>query len=70
MTIGIVSILGSMKRNSTSQTGLATLQDNERIAMSLITDLIQTAGYYPYGQSPSTLFPSRSTAPIFSSNRL
>jgi type IV pilus assembly protein PilW len=31
----------------TAQSQLAQLQDNERMAMSLMTDAIQSAGYYP-----------------------
>jgi type IV pilus assembly protein PilW len=65
VTIGILTLLGSMRRTSTTQTGLSTLQDNERIAMSLISDLVQTAGYYPYGSSSTTLFPVTTTAPVF-----
>src|SRR5262249_44388144 len=65
VTVGILTLLSSMKRNSTAQTGLAQLQDNERIAMNLIADLVQTAGYYGYGGNPQTLFPSTSTAPVF-----
>jgi type IV pilus assembly protein PilW len=65
VTIGILTLLGSMRRTSTTQTGLSTLQDNERIAMSLISDLVQTAGYYPYGSSSTTLFPVTATAPVF-----
>jgi type IV pilus assembly protein PilW len=58
VTIGILTLLGAMRRTSTTQTGLSTLQENERIAMSLITDMVQTAGYYPnpVTNSPTTLF--------------
>lgn len=44
---GLLTLVGGMKRTSGIQTGLSNLQDNERLAMSLITDVIQSAGYYP-----------------------
>lgn len=44
---GLFSILQSTHKVSTSQTALAQLQDNERIAMTLLTGTIQTAGYNP-----------------------
>jgi type IV pilus assembly protein PilW len=44
---GLVTLVGGMKRTNGNQTGLSQLQDNERMSMSLITDVIQTAGYFP-----------------------
>jgi type IV pilus assembly protein PilW len=44
---GLVTLVGAMKRTSTTQSALSRLQDNERLAMSLITDVIQSAGYFP-----------------------
>jgi type IV pilus assembly protein PilW len=47
LTAGILTLVGAMKRTNTSQTGLSQLQDNERIAMNLITDVVQSGGYFP-----------------------
>jgi type IV pilus assembly protein PilW len=44
---GLVTLVGGMKRTNGNQTGLSQLQDNERMSMSLMTDVIQTAGYFP-----------------------
>lgn len=48
---GLFSILQSTRMTSTNQTALAQLQDDERIAMTLMQETLQTAGYYP---SPAT----------------
>ena len=58
LTIGLVVMLGlavifvSVKQAFTSQDKLAQLQDNERLALSLLTAAVQQAGYFP---SPATL---------------
>ena len=44
---GMFSILQSTRKTSTSQSQLAQLQDNERIAMTMITGVVETGGYYP-----------------------
>ena len=44
---GLVTLVSGMKRASVSQGGLSELQDNQRIAMTLINDVIQSAGYFP-----------------------
>jgi type IV pilus assembly protein PilW len=36
-----------MKRTNTTQSGLSQLQDNERVTMTLITDVVQSTGYFP-----------------------
>jgi type IV pilus assembly protein PilW len=36
-----------MKRTSVTQSGLSQLQDNERMAMTLIADVIESSGYFP-----------------------
>lgn len=55
---GLVTLVQAMKRTSTSQAGLSQLQDNERMAMSLIANAVQSAGYYPNPlvNNASTLF--------------
>src|ERR1700761_1825648 len=44
---GTLAIVQRTKSTYSAQTALAQLQDNERVAMGLITDAIQSAGYYP-----------------------
>jgi type IV pilus assembly protein PilW len=44
---GVLSILFNVRRAQSSQTQLAQLQDSQRMAMTLITDIVQSAGYYP-----------------------
>jgi type IV pilus assembly protein PilW len=62
LTGGMLTLVQAMKRTSTNQSGLSQLQDNERMAMTLITDVIKSTGYYPnpviYTQAAS--FPVKS----------
>ena len=44
---GLLTLVQAMKRNSVSQSGLSQLQENERTAMQLITDVVQSTGYFP-----------------------
>lgn len=44
---GLFTIMQGTRHTSTDQTALAQLQDNERIALSILTDVVQTAGYFP-----------------------
>jgi type IV pilus assembly protein PilW len=44
---GLVTLVDGMKRASLSQDGMSQLQDNERMAATLLTDVIQSAGYFP-----------------------
>ena len=44
---GLAVILQHTKNTYTSQTAMSQLQDNERLAMTLIAAVIETAGYYP-----------------------
>jgi type IV pilus assembly protein PilW len=71
LTGGVLTLVGAMKRTSTSQTGLSQLQDNERIAMNLLSDIIQSAGYYPnpVANTPATFFLVTTTGPIFASGQ-
>jgi type IV pilus assembly protein PilW len=70
VTLGALSLLSSMKRTASSQTGLSQLQDNQRMAMNLVTDMIQTAGYYPYGSAVTTVFPAvTSGSPLFAAGQ-
>jgi type IV pilus assembly protein PilW len=44
---GLLGILQSNKRAFTSQNQLSQLQDSERLAMMMLNDVIQQAGYFP-----------------------
>jgi type IV pilus assembly protein PilW len=43
---GLFTILQGTRRTSSNQTGLTKLQDEERMAMSILTDVMQNAGYF------------------------
>ena len=47
LTGGLLTLVQAMKATQGAQGGLSQLQDSERMAMTLITDVIQQAGYYP-----------------------
>ena len=47
LLFGLTSFLFGAKQTFTAQNQLAQLQDNERMAMTLLTSVIQTAGYFP-----------------------
>jgi type IV pilus assembly protein PilW len=44
---GFFSVLQNTRNTSASQTQLAQLQDNERIALTMITGVVEAGGYYP-----------------------
>lgn len=46
LLVGLFTILQNTRRTSTNQSGLAQLQDEERMAMSVLADVIQNAGYF------------------------
>jgi len=43
---GLGTMVAGTRKTSTNQTSLAQLQDEERLAMSMLNDVIQTAGYF------------------------
>jgi type IV pilus assembly protein PilW len=45
---GLVTLVMGTRRSNGTQTALSQLQDNERIAMTLIGNVVQNAGYFPY----------------------
>jgi type IV pilus assembly protein PilW len=45
---GLITLVMGTRRSNGTQSALALLQDNERIAMTLITNVTQHAGYFPY----------------------
>jgi type IV pilus assembly protein PilW len=44
---GLFSILQTTRSTSVNQSALAQLQDNQRISVSLMTNVIEQAGFYP-----------------------
>ena len=57
---GLMGIVFGTKENFTVQNQLAQLQDNERMAMSILTNVVQNAGYFASAttQSASTALPA------------
>jgi type IV pilus assembly protein PilW len=45
---GLVTLVMGTRRSNGTQSALSQLQDNERIAMTLISNVVQNAGYFPY----------------------
>jgi type IV pilus assembly protein PilW len=72
---GLLTIVESTRSTFTSQTALAKLQNSEQLAMILMTDVIEQAGYFPDPVS-STLdlsFPTAAAlapAPAFSTDQV
>jgi type IV pilus assembly protein PilW len=50
---GLVTLVGAMKITFANQNGLSQLQESERMAMTLMTDVIESTGYFPL--TPATL---------------
>lgn len=44
---GVVVMFVNMQKTFTSQDQLAQLQDNERLALTVLTNVVQQAGYFP-----------------------
>ena len=57
---GLLVLVQAMKRTQTVQSGLSKLQENERLAMTLITNAVQTTGYFPdpLNNAQSSEFPA------------
>jgi type IV pilus assembly protein PilW len=55
---GLLTLVQAMRRTSTNQSGMSSLQDNERMAMEIITDVVQSTGYYvnPLSNSATASF--------------
>jgi type IV pilus assembly protein PilW len=62
---GLLTVVQQTRNTYTAQTALAQLQDNERLAMTLMTDVIQSAGYFPSPQlyDAVTTMPASSAFP-------
>jgi type IV pilus assembly protein PilW len=54
---GLVTIVQTVRRTSLDQQSLAQLQDQQRFAMTVLTDVIQAGGYFP---DPTTWTPATS----------
>jgi type IV pilus assembly protein PilW len=56
---GVFASLQSTRSAFRNQSALAQMQDNERLAMNLIAELVESAGYYPspYIYDASTVLP-------------
>jgi type IV pilus assembly protein PilW len=61
---GLVTLVIGAKRTTGTQNAVSELQDNQRIAMTLITNIVQKAGYFPY-PSPSPQSPAGQTINSF-----
>lgn len=44
---GFLTVLQGTRKTSGNQSSLAQLQDDERVAMTMITNAVESAGYYP-----------------------
>ncbi len=58
---GLFTIFFSTRQTYSAQQGLAGLQENERLAMTLVSSVIQNAGYFPTPQPPTPI-PNTGTA--------
>jgi len=57
---GLVTVVQNIRQANLIQQQFAQLQDAERFAMTVIGDVVQAGGYYPYAAAaiPSTVFPA------------
>lgn len=47
LLMGLFTVFQSQRQGSTETTGLAELEDEERLAMTILTDVVQSGGYFP-----------------------
>ena len=68
---GLLTLVQDMRRTFGNQNQLGQLQDNERLAMTLITDVIQAAGYYPNPTFyiPTTALPAQGAFPTLAAGQ-
>ena len=68
---GVLMMVQNTRTTYSSQTALAQLQDNERLAMTIMTDVIQSAGYWPdpVNKDPS-VFPADPTTGLASTQTI
>ena len=62
---GMALVFQNTKSTYTEQTGLAQLQDNERLAMTMVADVVQAAGYFhdPAHNSATNALPASPNFP-------
>jgi type IV pilus assembly protein PilW len=60
LTAGLLTLVQGMRRANTNQGGMSSLQDSERMAMEIITDVVQSTGYYvsPLTNTAAASFPA------------
>jgi type IV pilus assembly protein PilW len=68
---GLLTLVQDMRRTFGNQNQLGQMQDNERLAMTLITDVVQAAGYYPNPTFyvASTALPSQGAFPMLAAGQ-
>ena len=59
---GLGTMVAGTRTTSTNQSSLAQLQDEERLAMSVLNDVIQTAGYFDTNPTDPTYYWTAATA--------
>lgn len=59
LTGGLLTLMFAMRRSTATQAGLSQLQDDERMGMSILTNAIQSAGYFP------TPYPTNTASTFF-----
>jgi type IV pilus assembly protein PilW len=47
LLMGLFTVFQGQRNASTEATGLAELEDEERLAMTILTDIVQSGGYFP-----------------------
>lgn len=65
LLVGLFTILQNTRRTSSNQNALAQLQDEQRMAMSVLNDVIQNAGYF----DPNTIT-AAAAMPVVAANLL
>lgn len=71
LLVGLYTLETGTRKTNSNQTALTQLQDEERLAMSLLNDVIQEAGYYPdatTNANNSVSFPVTATFPNSGAN--
>lgn len=60
---GLGTMVAGTRKTGTNQTSLAQLQDEERLAMSMLNDVVQTAGYFDTSTywTAASAFPTTAT---------
>jgi type IV pilus assembly protein PilW len=61
---GMFNVLQGTRNTSNNQSALAQLQDNERMAIGIMTDVIKEAGYYPGAMNKSPTDEFQGAAPF------